>query len=154
MSRQPFAQAKIPAARISPLGAAVLSKFPLPNQNVPALLASNNWGDSTTYTVDNRQYGARIDHVLSDKQRLFGRFGLLDRYQLAKDLFPGAISYPVLGGTDLGGLVRRRVNVGVDDTIIVSPSLVGSVRLSALTYSSNTTGGALGADPRICRFRM
>src|SRR6185436_10098429 len=37
VSRQPFAGAKIPAARITPLGSAILSKFPLPNQNVPAL---------------------------------------------------------------------------------------------------------------------
>jgi hypothetical protein len=43
--------------------------------------------------------------------------------------------------------MRRRINVGVDDTIVFSPSLVGSIRLSGLSYSSRSTGGAAGADP-------
>ena len=146
--RQPFAGARIPTARISPIGTAVLSKYPLPNQPGANLLAAFNWAASATYTVDNRQWSARIDHELSQRQRLFGRVSVLDRYQLAQDLFQGATSYPVLGGTDLGSLVRRRVNVGIDDTIVVSPSLVGSIRVSGLSYTSNTLLGGVGLNPK------
>jgi hypothetical protein len=151
-TRQAFAGAKIPASRTSPIGTAVLSKFPAPNQQSGAAqLAAYNWADSKTYTVDQRQVGARIDHILSDRQRLFGRIGFLNRLQLADDLFPGVLSYPVLGGTDLGSLIRHRVNFSVDDTLIVSPTLVGSIRLGALSYTSDTRGGAPGADPKTCR---
>ncbi|MBI4876373.1 MAG: TonB-dependent receptor [Acidobacteria bacterium] len=148
VSRQPFPGARIPSSRTTPIGLAVLSKYPAPNLSVSPQLAAYNWALSKTYMVDQRQMGVRIDHVLSDRQRLFGRFGILDRNQMAEDLFYGAVSYPVQGGTDLGRLFRRRVNVGVDDTLVLSPSLVGSVRLSGLSYSSNNRGGAAGADPK------
>jgi hypothetical protein len=146
-TRQAFPGGKIPTSRISPIGSAVLSKLPLPNQQTGvAQLAALNWAESKTYTVDQRQAGARIDHVLSDRQRLFGRIGFLNRFQVADDLFPGVTSYP--GATDLGSLIRHRVNFSVDDTIILSPTLVGSIRVGALSYTSDTRGGAVGADPK------
>ncbi|HTM47215.1 MAG TPA: TonB-dependent receptor [Bryobacteraceae bacterium] len=146
-TRQAFAGNRIPASRISPIGAAVLGKLPLPNQQTGAVqLAALNWAESKTYTVDQRQVGARIDHILSDRQRLSGRIGILNRFQIADDLFPGIFSYP--GATDLGSLVRHRVNFSVDDTFVLSPTLVGSIRLGALSYTSDTQGGAVGADPK------
>ena len=147
-TRQVFAGARIPTARINPIGAAVLGKFPLPNQAGPVQLAAYNWADSKTYTVDQRQVSARIDHTLSERQRLFGRIGFLNRIQQADDLFYGATSYPVIGTSDLGSLIRHRINFSVDDTILLSSSLVGSVRLGVLSYTSDSRGGAAGADPK------
>ncbi len=147
-TRQPFAGARIPSARLSPIGSAVLSKYPLPSLTVAPQLAAYNWAASKTYTVDNRQVSARIDHVLSDRQRLFGRVSVLDRIQFSEDLFPGGISYPVEGSSDIGSDIRRRVNVGVDDTIVLSPTLVGSIRLSGLSYTGRTGRGVAGADPK------
>jgi len=146
-TRQPFAGARIPAARLNPTGQAVMNKYPLPNLTVAPQLAALNWGLSKTYTVDQHQYSARIDHVLSDRQRLFGRVGVLDRIQNAEDLFYGATSYPFQGGTDLGRLFRRRINVGLDDTVVFSPSLVASFRAGVLSYVSDSRGGAAGSDP-------
>jgi len=147
-TRQPFAGARIPASRLSPIGSAVLSKYPLPNLNVAPQLAAYNWALSKTYTVDQRQVSARIDHVLSDRQRLFGRIGFLDRLQQSEDLFYGATSFPVSGGSDIGSDIRHRINLSVDDTLVLSPSLVGSVRLGVLSYVSDTYSGAPGADPK------
>lgn len=144
-TRQPFAGARIPTSRINPIGSAVLSKYPLPNSGTTQQqLAALNWAVSKTYTVDQRQAGARIDHIISDKQRLFGRFGILDRNQAAEDLFFGVINLPI-GGSDLGRLFRRRINVSLDDTIVLSPTLVGSIRAGVLSYSSNSQGGSAGA---------
>ncbi|MEK7404973.1 MAG: TonB-dependent receptor [Acidobacteriota bacterium] len=147
-TRQPFAGARIPASRLSPIGQAVLSKYPLPTLSVAPQLAAFNWGKSTTYTVDQRQWSARIDHVLTDRQRLFGRVGLLDRIQAADDPFPGVTSFPIDGGSDLGRLFRRRINAGLDDTVVFSPSLVASFRMGLLSYASDSTGGARGSDPK------
>jgi hypothetical protein len=147
-SRQLFPGARIPGSRISPIGSAVLEKYPLPNQSGGAQLAAYNWALSKTYTVDQRQVSARIDHTLSDRQRLFGRIGFLNRIQQAEDLFYGATSYPVSGGNDLGSLIRHRINFSVDDTILLGRSLVGSVRLGVLSYASDSRGGAAGSDPK------
>lgn len=146
-TRQPFAGARIPASRISPIGAALLSKYPLPNSGSSTQLEAFNWALSKIYAVDQRQAGVRLDHVLSSKQRLFGRFGFLDRIQQADDLFYGATSYPVSGTSDLGRLFRRRINVSIDDTITLTPTLVGSIRAGVLSYTSDTTAGAPDADP-------
>ncbi len=146
-TRQPFAGARIPASRLSPIGSAVLSKLPLPNSGSSTQLEAFNWAASKVYAVDQRQTGVRIDHALSNRQRLFGRFGFLDRIQQAEDLFFGATSYPGSGTSDLGRLFRRRINVSIDDTITLTPTLVGSVRAGVLSYTSESTSGAPGADP-------
>jgi hypothetical protein len=148
-TRQPFPGAIIPPSRISPIGAAVLGKYPLPNQPARPLIAAYNWALSRTYAVDQHQYSGRVDHVLSDRQRLFVRLGVLDRIQMADELIFGAISFPVSGGSDLERpLARRRFSLAVDDTIVVSPTLVGSIRLGVLSYTSRTESGAAGADPK------
>jgi hypothetical protein len=146
-TRQPFPGNRIPANRLSPIGTAVLDKLPLPTITGPAQLGAINWAGSKTYTVDQDQVGARIDHVISDRQRLFGRFGVLDRLQASDDFFPGVTSIGSQGGTDLGVLFRRRINFGVDDTFVFSPSLVASFRAGLLSYTSRSTGGAYGSDP-------
>jgi len=148
-TRQPLPGAIIPASRISPIGAAVLSKYPLPNQPARTQIAAYNWALSKTYSVDQHQYSGRVDHVLSDRQRLFVRLGVLDRIQMADELIFGAVSFPVSGGSDLDRpLARRRFSLAVDDTIVISPTLVGSIRLGVLSYSSRGESGAAGADPK------
>jgi hypothetical protein len=147
-TRQLFPGNIIPAARISSIGSTVLNKLPIPNQTVAPQLGALNWAYGSTYTVDQRQVGARIDHILSDSQRLSGRFGVLDRLQDSKDPFYGIFSYPTSGNTNLGSLFRRRVMASGDDTIVLSPTLVGSIRLSFLTYSSSSGVGAVGGNPK------
>jgi hypothetical protein len=75
-SRQPFAGNIIPSNRISPIAAAILPHYTLPNQP-GAADGSNNW----SYTSPNIQgpskfhdHLAKIDHNFTDKQRLSGRF--------------------------------------------------------------------------------
>lgn len=147
-TRQPFPGAVIPSSRISPIGAAVISKYPLPNQPVRPQIAAYNWALSKVYAVDQHHYSARIDHVLSDRQRMFVRVGVLDRIQAAEDLIFGATSFPAEGSTDLGRLTRRRLNIAVDDTLVLSPTLVGSFRVGVMSYATRSTSGAYGADPR------
>jgi hypothetical protein len=147
-ARQPFPGAAIPASRLSPIGSAVMGRYPLPNQPARPQIGAYNWALSKIYAVDQHQVGARVDHVLSDRQRLFVRLGVLDRIQQADDLIFGATSYPVSGSSDLGRLTRRRLSLAVDDTLVVSPTLVGSIRLGLLSYSSRNRSGAAGADPK------
>jgi len=148
-TRQPFPGAVIPASRLSPIGAAVLAKYPLPNQPARPQIGAYNWALSKTYAVDQHQVSARLDHVLTDRQRLFLRVGVLDRIQQADELIFGAVSFPVSGTSDLERpLFRRRISVALDDTLVLSPSLVGSVRLGVLSYSSRSVNGAAGADPK------
>lgn len=148
-SRQPFPGAIIPPSRWDPTGAAVLSRYPAPNQPGRTQIAAYNWGLSKTYAVDQHQVSARVDHAFSERQRLFVRAGFLDRIQQADELIFGAISFPVSGSSDLERpLKRRRLSLAVDETMVVSPTLVGSVRLGLMSYSSKSLNGAAGANPK------
>jgi hypothetical protein len=146
-TRQPFAGNVIPANRISPIGGAILGKYPLPNQNVAPQLSALNWAFGSTYTVDQRLISSRIDHVLNERHRLSGRFGFLNRLQDSNDPFTGIFSYPTTGNTNIGHIVRKRPMASVDDTMVLTPTLVGSVRLSYISYSSLSNTGAVGLNP-------
>ena len=70
--RDPFPGNVIPADRIDPVSANALEAlFPLPS--VPGLVAANLL-DSPTDTRDENLYTVRIDHQLSDKDAIFGRY--------------------------------------------------------------------------------
>jgi hypothetical protein len=145
-TRQPFVNNRIPSEHLSPTGLAWLSLFPEPNRNVPAQLELYNWTATGIYSVEQPQVSARIDHHISPRQRLFGRFGRLLRDQRADFLIPGQSSFPVEGGSDLEHLIRRFYNVGVDDTVTFSPSFIGSFRYGYVRKVDTSERGALGAD--------
>jgi hypothetical protein len=76
--RQPFPGNVIPANRISPIAAAALKFFPLPNQ------AADNQGRNNFFYVNPRDdtfysTSTRVDHRLTDKQQLFVRYTRNDR---------------------------------------------------------------------------
>ena len=76
--RQPFPGNIIPANRISPIAAAALKFYPLPNQ------AADNQGRNNFFYVNPRDdtfysTSTRVDHRLTDKQQLFVRYTRNDR---------------------------------------------------------------------------
>ncbi len=145
-TRQPFAGARIPTARLSPTGVAWLALMPKPNLPVPAQLELYNWTASGIYSVEQKQDSVRADHYLSSRQRLFGRFGRLMRDQKADTLIPGQYSLPPNGTSDLEHLIRKFYNVGMDDTYTFSPSFIGSLRYGYVRKVANSDRGARGFD--------
>ena len=147
-TRQPFTGNVIPTSLISPIGSSYFSKLPLPNQNVAPLIGALNWYDGSTYTVQQHLLNGRIDHMLSNSHHLSGRFGVLNRLQDPTLPFPGLNGYTTSGNLNLNTIVRGRPMGSIDDTIVLSPTLVGDVRLSYISYSSSSTQGAYGLDPK------
>ncbi len=71
--RDPFPGNKIPANRIDPVSAKLLSYVPLPNLpgSTPALINNYVWAQQNPINSD--QWSARIDHRFSDRNSIFGR---------------------------------------------------------------------------------
>jgi hypothetical protein len=69
-TRVAFVNNQIPANRIDPVAAALLAKIPLPNQpgNVQNLVTA------LKENTDVNQFNLRLDHQLTGKDQLFGRF--------------------------------------------------------------------------------
>lgn len=84
-NNQPFANNQIPAARISSVSTALLNGL-YPRQNVVGdQIANPNYRLLQGQTFDNNSVDVRIDHALTSKQNLFGRFGWKDRKTSSPD---------------------------------------------------------------------
>jgi hypothetical protein len=72
--RQPFADNRIPAARLNPVAVKMLSYYPEPNR--PGL--ANNFFSLAGSNASTNNFSAKIDRLISDRQNLYGRFSWLD----------------------------------------------------------------------------
>jgi hypothetical protein len=145
-TRTAFPGAKIPASLLSPAGVAWLGLYPMPNGPFTTQLGAYNWTGSGIYSVEQPEVSARIDHNISDRNRIFGRFGRLERLQNSTVMIPGETSYPITGTNNLGPLFRRYDNTGIDDTFMFSPTFIGSLRYGFLWRIDTQSSGAPGMN--------
>jgi hypothetical protein len=82
-TRQQFPGNILPANRISSVAKALESEWALPN--LPGL--TNNYSANAAAGGNSQQYNARIDHALSEKQHLFGRYTYWGDTNLGADPF-------------------------------------------------------------------
>jgi Carboxypeptidase regulatory-like domain/TonB dependent receptor/TonB-dependent Receptor Plug Domain len=74
-SRQPFPGNVIPPERFSQIGIAALKYFPEPNTSP---VGGFNYVVRTTNTADADQFHVRVDHHLSERSHIFGRYSYSD----------------------------------------------------------------------------
>jgi hypothetical protein len=114
--RAPFPGNQIPANRIDPVAAKVSKLWPAPN----FLGASNFLGSASTPDTAN-QVNVRIDHLLNQNQRIFGRVSLENNVGGIPDWY-GNIASPAVFSSD----VNNRNGV-LNYTNTISPTLVLNV---------------------------
>ena len=124
--RQPFPNNTVPASRLSPLGRYLISITPLPTMpDVSPVLDSNWWGVGPSW---RRQWTVtdRIDHRISDNDRIFVRFTTGNDVALSQDW-----NIPYLD--QVAGSVRRwgpMWNVSTSYVRSFSPTLFNELLLS------------------------
>jgi hypothetical protein len=145
-SRQPFPGNVMPKSRLDPLALKLVDYWPLPNnpagkdgiQNYFRPLPSNNRVASST---------GKFDHLLSERQRLSGRFNYTKGQFISGQTFPNFTT----------GTVEQRSNrlVGIDDVLTLSPRMVLNLRANFTRYliPSTPQGGTYelagaGFDPK------
>jgi len=143
-ARQPLGGNRIPATRLDPTGVALLKAYPQPNQQVPVQIGRFNWGGSGVSDTSNYNTNVRIDHQLTERHRLFGRFSRLFRDQGAVILFPGPTEFPIDGTDAIADISRKFHSFALDDTFILRPAFTGSVRYGFSRRSQETQRGAYG----------
>jgi outer membrane receptor protein involved in Fe transport len=82
----PFPNNVIPQNRFDPIGKELIALYPAPNVQGTNLFRAS---DPTTTFVND--YVARVDHVFSDNDRLFGRFIGQDDHYLTAPIFPSGV---------------------------------------------------------------
>ncbi len=132
LTKLPFPGNVIPTSRINGTAVMAQNKYvPTSNLGNPDALA-NNYGFLFAHPTDTYLIvdpGARIDHKLSDKNTIYGR------YLYNKALYYLAGSYPDLAWTRVLG----QHHLGIEDTHVFSPALVNTFRFSL--YDNKTLDG-------------
>ena len=133
---QPFANNRIPLARLDPVATALLARVPLPTSSA----ALQNLTAVETQTRNVNQLSIRIDHRVSDDNNLLARFSTFDADEiqpfgtsvLQEALVPGF-------GRSLGTHAR---NLAISDTHVFGSSILNELRFGWL----RTRGGQVSTN--------
>ena len=133
---QAFPNDTIPANRISPIGAAFLNLFPLPN--IPGAGYRNNYIAQTPDRYRYDQPMVRVDYNTSDKTRWYSMFEWQKGYEFRNS---SGFTGPAQSG-DINSM-RENVIASQDMTHIFSPTLVGDFKLSFSRFKDFFPNGPL-----------
>src|SRR6266850_3886695 len=150
-NRQLFANNIIPANRLSPQAAALLSKIPLPNAT-PLNPLDDNFFNSGNNTLDSNGFDIRSDFVASSKVNVFGRYSFQQFKRSGPGLFGVALgghalpSDPSVGDFAGNSSVRNQsIAAGFDYTF--GPTWLTDVRFGYMRYRVNVSPGGAGTTP-------
>lgn len=127
-TRKAFANNVIPANRIDPVAKKLLDYFPLPNQAGNTQGFFNFFNSPNARTDEYDQFTTRLDHSLSDKHKLSGRWLRNNRHEARglagyqKEASPFFLHY------------RRNAGGGVDLTSVFSPTLVSNFKVNFIRH--------------------
>jgi hypothetical protein len=123
--RTPFTGNIIPVSRIDPVAAKLLTYYPSPNLPGDRFTQTNNFTDNTPRIIDQANQSERIDHNITDNNRLFGRFSF-NRSTIGQ---PDTFHSPATpGGGANGRLQLYNYSGGIDETRVLSPRTVLNIR--------------------------
>jgi hypothetical protein len=121
--RDPFPGNRIPASRINPLAAKLLSMLPAPN--LPDL--TGNYVVTRDASRMRRQVDTRVDHGFSTNSKLYFRYSLTNR----DDRIPGPYDAPLIGTTQFQQAVKDQGahNLAIGQTQVLGGNRVNELRL-------------------------
>src|SRR5256886_1785983 len=135
--RTPFPNNVIPQARFDKTAGILRSLWALPNRPGQQFTNINNFAINASTGGNNDQINARVDHTLSDKQRLFARYTRWSDLNLPSD------PYKSNTGTDVNFLTQQFVAA---DTYAISPTMVFDVRAAMLRFAYKSLPQSTGSD--------
>lgn len=141
--RSPFPGNRIPPQRFDAVSKKVLNYIPLPNAPGNQYTNTNNFLSNFSFPIVKDEFSTRIDHSITDNQKIFGRFSMnnttVDRPAVfGPELY---VSSPVNG---LDNLNQRQVTLNY--TNILRPTLVLELSSSFLRYTLGRKGTGVGFD--------
>ncbi len=125
----PFDSGRIPEWRINPIGGAIANLYPLPNRKVPG----QNFVSSPVLRDRDDRFDIRIDHSLSSKSSLVGRYSFSDRDLYEPFSGPTFARVPGFGTN----IPRRAQNFLLGEDHFLSSDLINQARFA---FSRIATG--------------
>ena len=123
--RDPFPNNVIPPARLSAVGRAMAQYWPLPNTAPSnAFTQASNYVLSGATPSESDRVDSRVDHVISDRWRMFVRYSYSDEEGQVFNSFNNVASS---SGGD-GPTFTKTQSLSIDNNYVVNPSLLVNVR--------------------------
>ncbi len=138
-ARTEFPNNTIPASRISPIGAALLNLYPLPNTGSSGL--QNNYTANVPDKYNYWQPMARVDYDTSDKTRWYSMFA----FQHGTE-FRNSSGFPPPAENGNINTMRQELMASQDMTHIFSPTLLADFKLSFSRFLDSFPNGDLSAQ--------
>lgn len=141
-----FTNNKIPRGRVSIQALNLLKSLPEPN--VPGAGISQNFIASGTEEFDDDDFNVRLDHNLSRKLNLFGRYSFADFRKHAIGAFGEIAGGPGLSADGFAGQsLARNQSLASGLNYILSSSLLLDFRFGFFRYHVNVLPNDLGTTP-------
>jgi len=116
--------AKIPAALVNPLGAALVNLYPLPNvNNTNNPNPTFNFVSEPVRSLYETKIDVRVDHTFSASDTAFARFSYDDAVSYVPGGFAGGFAEASAFGSNQG-IINHGRNVAVSETHVFSPTTV------------------------------
>ena len=128
--RSPFPNNAIPATRIDPITAKILSFYPSPTLAISPTI-QNNWSLNFGLITHQDRYFTRVDQNFGDKNRLFFRYGYSTSPQTSPYLnnSNASIAFPGEGTNGGGNQSSIAYDYEISDTETFTPNLVAEFRI-------------------------
>lgn len=137
--RDQFPNNVIPASRIHPISRNVMSYWGDPNRSGEGFSQVNNYFRSGKDVNNINAWFTRVDHAISDKHRLFGRFG-----GSQNEGFAAGLVEPAFPATTISSNPTRTGAIVLTSTF--SANLLGEFRLSYTRLQNNSYPISEGFD--------
>ncbi|MDQ3253560.1 MAG: TonB-dependent receptor, partial [Acidobacteriota bacterium] len=130
---------RVPANRISPVSAAILSFIPLPNKTpAPGNSFRNNFVGAQDFSSQSDLWALRLDHSFTDSSKIFGRYTRANNFRTETRWFSPLQNVPT---NRVAGAFAANINY--DWTI--SPTLIFTARVGG-HYDPFTGGNSIAED--------
>ena len=142
--RTPFAGNVVPAQQIDAVARKISQFYPLPNAPGDLFTGIRNYLKSGSNINDTYKVLSRIDHSLSDKQRLFVRFGVTTGRQDANVRYNDA--FPRQTSTAIEPITSLNSSTIIGDTVTFRPNLIAEFRGGLTRNHKDSKPTSLGFD--------
>jgi Carboxypeptidase regulatory-like domain/TonB dependent receptor len=133
-TRVQYAGNRIPASQINPVARAMLSYLPLPNQPGTPVTGTNNYYSNFSSPIRENSFSLRIDHALTDTQKLFGRYSINDTSQTRPNLYGTSSANFLISNPTAGNDFLRQQQVTIDYTNAFRPNTILDLNSSYIRY--------------------
>ena len=128
--RRRLRTAGFPQARISAIGSAIANLYPLPNRQAPG----QNYVSSPVLRDREDRFDLRLDHALTGKSALVGRYSFSDRDYYEPFSGPSFARIPGYGAN----VPRRAQNLMIGEDHLFRPALINQLRIAFSRVSSGS----------------